>query len=95
MDFRLSGPDGQYGSPDDYWSMAKLYVPVNQVVRLNMRSMDVIHSLAVPNLRLRQDIVPGRIISAGSKRPHQAAMKSSVLSCAGSIITGCRVLSSS
>ena len=26
--------------------------------------MDVIHSFAVPNLRLRQDVVPGRTISA-------------------------------
>jgi cytochrome c oxidase subunit 2 len=65
--FDYPGPDGKYGTPDDYWSMAKLYVPVNQVVRLNMRSMDVIHSLAVPNLRLRQDVVPGRIISAWFK----------------------------
>lgn len=62
--FDYPGPDGKYGTPDDYWSMAKLYVPVNQVVRVDMRSMDVIHSFAVPNLRLRQDVVPGRTISA-------------------------------
>jgi len=62
--FDYAGPDGKYGTPDDYWSMAKLYVPANQVVRVEMRSMDVIHSFAVPNLRLRQDVVPGRTISA-------------------------------
>jgi len=65
--FDYAGSDGKFGTPDDYWSMAKLYVPANQVVRLNMRSMDVIHSLAVPNLRLRQDVVPGRTISAWFK----------------------------
>lgn len=65
--FDYAGPDGKYGTSDDYWSLAKLYVPVGQVVRLNMRSMDVIHSLAVPNLRLRQDVVPGRTISAWFK----------------------------
>jgi cytochrome c oxidase subunit 2 len=65
--FTYPGPDGKFDTPDDYWSLGKLYVPVGKVVRLNMRSMDVIHSLAVPNLRLRQDIVPGRTITAWFK----------------------------
>ena len=62
--FTYPGHTGAFDGKGTYWSMGKLYVPVNQVVRLNMRSMDVIHSFAVPNLRMRQDIVPGRTITA-------------------------------
>ncbi len=65
--FTYPGPGGKFDTGHDYWSLGKLYVPVGQVVRLNMRSMDVIHSFAVPNLRLRQDIVPGRTITAWFK----------------------------
>jgi len=37
-----------------------LHVPVNQPVRLVMTSEDVIHSLYIPNFRLKLDVVPGR-----------------------------------
>lgn len=37
-----------------------LHVPVNQPVVLRMASQDVIHSLYVPALRIKQDVVPGR-----------------------------------
>jgi len=40
----------------------ELHVPVNKVVRIDLTSKDVIHSFFVPNLRLKQDAVPGRII---------------------------------
>ena len=39
-----------------------LHVPVNKVVRVHLTSRDVIHSFYLPNLRLRQDAVPGRTI---------------------------------
>jgi cytochrome c oxidase subunit 2 len=39
-----------------------MHVPVNQVVRIELTSKDVIHSFFVPNLRLKQDAVPGRTI---------------------------------
>ncbi|MFZ5779958.1 MAG: cytochrome c oxidase subunit II [Pseudomonadota bacterium] len=38
----------------------ELHVPTGQPVRLTMASQDVIHSLYVPALRLKQDVVPGR-----------------------------------
>jgi cytochrome c oxidase subunit 2 len=38
----------------------ELHVPVNQAVRLNMISQDVIHSLYVPAFRVKQDVLPGR-----------------------------------
>lgn len=37
-----------------------LHVPVGTPVRLVMTSEDVIHSLYVPALRIKQDVVPGR-----------------------------------
>ena len=37
-------------------------MPVNKVVRIDLTSKDVIHSFFVPNMRLKQDAVPGRII---------------------------------
>jgi cytochrome c oxidase subunit II len=37
-----------------------LHVPVDRPVRLTMTSEDVIHSLFIPNFRLKMDVVPGR-----------------------------------
>ncbi|KYO50566.1 cytochrome c oxidase subunit II [Tistrella mobilis] len=41
----------------------ELHVPAGTPVRLNMASQDVIHSLYVPALRLKRDVVPGRYTS--------------------------------
>ena len=62
--FTYPGPDGSFGTKDDLMAFNTLHVPVNAVVRLSLGSMDVIHSFAVPNLRLRQDVVPDRTIYA-------------------------------
>jgi len=35
---------------------------VNKIVRIQLYSEDVIHSFFLPNLRLKQDAVPGRMI---------------------------------
>ncbi len=39
----------------------ELYLPVNKQIVLKMTSRDVIHSFWVPEFRIKQDIVPGRI----------------------------------
>lgn len=65
--FTYPGPDGKFGTADDLTSAGKLHVPMGAVVRLDLTSLDVIHSFAVPNLRLRQDVVPGRTIPAWFK----------------------------
>jgi cytochrome c oxidase subunit II len=56
------GPDRQFGTPDDAKFDNDLHVPVNKVVRIHLASRDVIHSFFLPNLRLKQDAVPGRTI---------------------------------
>ena len=38
----------------------ELHVPVNEPVRLVMRSEDVIHSMYIPAFRVKMDVVPGR-----------------------------------
>lgn len=39
----------------------ELHVPVGQEVQLNMSAQDVIHAFWIPQLRLKQDTIPGRI----------------------------------
>ena len=39
-----------------------LAVPVNRPVELSLRSKDVIHNFWVPELRFKQDLVPGMVI---------------------------------
>jgi cytochrome c oxidase subunit 2 len=58
------GPDGKLGTADDLQMDNELHVPVDKVVRVVLKSKDVIHSFFLPNLRLKQDTVPGREIVA-------------------------------
>lgn len=62
--FTYPGPDGKFGTDDDLTLENELHVPVNRVVRVTLRAEDVIHSFFLPNLRLKQDAVPGREIPA-------------------------------
>ncbi len=56
------GADHKFGTPDDVRFDNDIHVPVNKVIRVHLSSQDVIHSFYLPNLRLRQDAVPGRTI---------------------------------
>jgi cytochrome c oxidase subunit 2 len=58
------GPDGKFGTEDDLELENQLHVPVGKVVHLALRAKDVIHSFYLPQLRLKQDVVPGREIQA-------------------------------
>ncbi|MFT7677906.1 MAG: cytochrome c oxidase subunit 2 [Planctomycetota bacterium] len=67
--FRYAGPDGRFGTADDIESQYELVVPLGDTkpegerkLLFNLRSVDVIHSFFVPNLRLKQDAVPGMTI---------------------------------
>lgn len=50
-----------FAYPNGEGSNATLYVPVGRPVKLVMTSRDVIHSFFVPEFRLKQDVVPGRV----------------------------------
>lgn len=58
------GPDGKFGTADDLELTNEMHVPVGKPVVLILKSRDVIHSFFVPNLRFKQDAVPGREIRA-------------------------------
>jgi cytochrome c oxidase subunit 2 len=57
------GPDGKLGTEDDIKFDNDLHVPVNKVVQVHLGSNDVIHSFFIPNLRFKQDMVPGRTVT--------------------------------
>lgn len=50
-------PDGK----DDFTTYNEVVFPVNKPVQLHLSSKDVIHSFYVPEFRLYQDMVPGRV----------------------------------
>ncbi len=61
------GPDGKIGTDDDVTMDNEFHVPVEKVVRLQLKSRDVIHSFFIPNFRFKQDAVPGHEIPAWFK----------------------------
>lgn len=54
------------GAKDDAVT-SSLVIPVNQQVELKLRSKDVIHNIWVPQLRFKQDLVPGMEIKVNFK----------------------------
>ena len=53
------GSDGELGTGDDFTVRNRLDVPVGRPTRIILHSEDVIHSLFLPEMRLKQDAVPG------------------------------------
>jgi cytochrome c oxidase subunit II len=59
-DVRYPGADGQLHTPDDIIRQDGLiHFPVNEEVLLIIKSADVLHSFFLPNVRMKQDVVPG------------------------------------
>jgi cytochrome c oxidase subunit 2 len=52
--------DWSFEYPDGFTSN-ELHLPVNRPVLLHMQSLDVIHSFWVPEFRIKQDVLPGRV----------------------------------
>jgi cytochrome c oxidase subunit 2 len=52
-DWRFEYPEG--------FASNELHLPVNRQVVLRMQSLDVIHSFWVPEFRIKQDVLPGRL----------------------------------
>ena len=50
----------QFEHPGGQREINELHVPAHQPVKLSMISLDVIHSLYFPALRIKQDVLPGR-----------------------------------
>ncbi len=59
---RYPGKDGKLGTPDDVYAVNDLHIPVNEDILVDLKSMDVLHDFFLPNLRVKQDAVPGMAI---------------------------------
>lgn len=47
------------GGADDFVTINQLHIPVNTRIRLDLTTKDVIHSFSLPELRVKQDAIPG------------------------------------
>ena len=47
---------------DDVTTVNQLYLPVNKPIIVRLRSKEVIHSVGVPEFRVKQDAIPGLTI---------------------------------
>ncbi len=65
--FVHAGPDGKLHTDDDISTVNELHVNVNKVVHFELEAKDVLHGFSVPVFRLKQDVIPGRIITGWFK----------------------------
>ncbi len=56
---RYAGPDQVIGTEDDIHTVNELHLPAQEEAVLQIKSMDVLHSFFLPNVRIKQDVVPG------------------------------------
>ncbi len=64
------GPDGRLDTADDIETVDELRLQVDTVYHFKLEARDVLHSFSVPAFRLKQDAVPGRVIT-GWFEPNQ------------------------
>jgi cytochrome c oxidase subunit 2 len=54
----------KFQHPSGKREINELHVPTGQPIKLTMISQDVIHSLFVPDFRVKHDVLPGRYVAA-------------------------------
>ncbi len=59
---RYPGVDGKFGTTDDLHVINNLHIVKDQAVLIDLKSQDVLHSFFLPQIRLKQDAVPGMTI---------------------------------
>ncbi len=57
------GADHALGTADDIKTVDELHVEVGKVYHFKLEARDVLHSFSVPVFRLKQDAIPGRVIT--------------------------------
>ena len=62
--FFYPGADGKLGTTDDVSSYRELHVPVGKKIGVELTSLDVIHDFFLPEVRVKQDVMPQRTIKA-------------------------------
>ena len=61
--FEHPGPDGKIDTVDDIEMVNELHVEVDKLYHFKLSSKDVLHNFSVPVFRLKQDAIPGRVIT--------------------------------
>jgi cytochrome c oxidase subunit 2 len=61
------GPDRELGTADDIAKINELHVKVGTAYHYKLESKDVLHNFSVPVFRLKQDAIPGRVITGWFK----------------------------
>lgn len=56
---RYPGAKEKYKGDVEYTNLSKVHVPFGNKILFNLRSKDVIHSIFIPHMRVKQDTVPG------------------------------------
>ena len=61
--FEHPGADNELGTADDIRTVNELHVEVDKLHHFKLESLDVLHNFSVPVFRLKQDAIPGRVIT--------------------------------
>jgi cytochrome c oxidase subunit 2 len=61
------GADGRLDTPDDIKTVDDLHLEVGKTYAYKLESRDVLHSFSVPVFRLKQDAIPGRVVTGWFK----------------------------
>jgi cytochrome c oxidase subunit 2 len=59
---RYPGPDAKLNTSDDLFTVNDLHFVKNRPVLIYLKSSDVLHSFFLPQMRIKQDAVPGMTI---------------------------------
>jgi cytochrome c oxidase subunit 2 len=65
--FVQPGPDGVLDTDDDIKTVDDLHVKVDTIYNFKLVSRDVLHDFSVPVFRLKQDAIPGRVVTGWFK----------------------------
>ncbi|HVN38085.1 MAG TPA: cytochrome c oxidase subunit II [Myxococcota bacterium] len=65
--FVQPGADGQIDTADDITTLDELHLQVDTMYHFKLESRDVLHSFSIPVFRLKQDAVPGRVVTGWFK----------------------------
>jgi cytochrome c oxidase subunit II len=76
------GPDNTLGTYDDIFTVDELHLEVNKTYHFKLKSEDVLHSFSVPVFRLKQDAVPGRVITGWVKPTKESPEEGFDIQCA-------------
>jgi cytochrome c oxidase subunit 2 len=57
------GPDNVLDTADDITTINELHVATDTLYHYKLEALDVLHNFSVPVFRLKQDAIPGRIIT--------------------------------